>query len=135
MQRDPRDVCLSIFFSNFTGHHPYQNNIEDIARHYIFYHELMQFWKKASPIRIYEIRYEELVINPELEGRKLFEYLDLSWSQEYVQIHRSSRAVLTTSRMQVKKPIYQSSIGRWKNFRKELLPAINILTPILENIN
>lgn len=133
VQRDPRDICLSIFFSNFTGHHPYQNNIEDIARHYNFYANLMQFWKKSSRIAMHELRYEDLATDPDVTGRNLFEFLDLKWNPDFINVHQSQRAALTTSRLQVKKPIYRSSIERWRNYAQELEPAIRLLAPVLED--
>ena len=82
----------------------------------------MEHWRAVLPVPIYEVDYEKLTQNPEVETRKLIDFCGLPWDDQCLAFHENDTAVRTASRIQVREPIYQSSIGRWKNYVKELAP-------------
>ncbi len=117
--RDPRDIAISCFFSNFNSIH-WSWKIEDIIDYYASYKSLMEYWQATLPIKISQVKYEELVDNQEEMSRKIIDFCGLEWEQRCLEFYRNERAVQTASRVQVRKPIYNKSIGRWKHFETEL---------------
>ena len=71
-------------------------------------------------MNILEVEYEALVGDQEEMSRKIIDFCDLEWDQNCLEFYRNERAVQTASRVQVRKPIYNKSIGRWKYFETEL---------------
>ena len=71
-------------------------------------------------MRMLEVEYEALVSDQEEMSRKIIDFCDLEWDQNCLEFYRNERAVQTASRVQVRKPIYNKSIGRWKYFETEL---------------
>ncbi len=63
-----------------------------------------------------EVRYEEIVENPEVEVRRLLEWLGLDWEAACLNFHESPRPVRTASVVQVREPVYRRSVGRWKAY-------------------
>lgn len=120
--RDPMDTCLSCYSKLFTTGHPFAYEQGELGRFYRMYAELMRHWQEVLPGRMLELRYEELVADFEPQVRRLVDRLGLTWDEACLRFHESPRAVRTASLAQVRKPIYASSVGRWKVYEKELAP-------------
>ena len=120
-RRDAMDIGLSCFARRLHAVH-WSWDLEQIGYFYRLYDQLMQHWRKVLPIPMYEVDYESLTQNPEAETRKLIDFCGLSWDDRCLAFHENQTAVRTASRIQVREPIYQSSIGRWKNYAQELAP-------------
>ncbi|MGC9216727.1 tetratricopeptide repeat-containing sulfotransferase family protein [Acidithiobacillus sp.] len=127
IRRDPRDTCLSIFLHHFVGHHPYANHLEDLAHHYLFYQRLMAHWRKVLPLPLLEVSYEDLTAAPEAEVHRILDFLELPWDPAVLQFYANRRAVLTSSRFQVREPIHRRAAGRWQQYARELAPLSAIL--------
>ncbi len=110
--RDPIDTCLSCFVSNFGNRQIFSNRISDLAAYYNSYRDLMEHWNVALDPPIFELRYEDLVADPETEIPRLIEYCRLPWDDKCLAPHLASRRVTTASRWQVRRPIYSSSVSR-----------------------
>ena len=117
--RDPRDVAISCFFSNFNSIH-WSWKMEDIISYYQSYRILMEHWKKTLPMKMLSVHYEELVENQEKISRSIVDFCGLDWNDDCLSFYRNERSVQTASRVQVRKPIYTKSVGRWKLFKSEL---------------
>ena len=78
----------------------------------------MTEWKKILPNPIYDISYENLVNNVEEESKKLLEFIGLDWEDNCLDFHKTKRQILTASLWQVRQPLFDSSVGRWKKYRK-----------------
>ncbi len=126
-RRDPLDVCLSMYFNNMAGPQGYAFRLSDVGYWYRQYERLMDHWKKYLPIPILDVHYEELVNDQKNISRDLTEYLELDWDEHCVSFHETKRTVLTASNWQVKQPIYNSSLQRWKNYEKFLGPLKKVL--------
>ncbi|WP_158675309.1 tetratricopeptide repeat-containing sulfotransferase family protein [Thiohalobacter thiocyanaticus] len=124
--RDPRDVCLSIYFQNFSEGHSYATRLEHIADYYLAYQRLMHHWKSALDIPILDLRYEELIMNQETTSRRLLDFLDLEWDPRCLDFHRSDRHVATSSYDQVRQPLYTRSMGRWRQYREHIAPLLEV---------
>lgn len=128
IQRDPRDVALSILLHNFSGHHPYANHIEDIAHHILFYKRCMAHWRAALPTgMLYELHYEDLVEDPQAHAREVLQFIDLPWHDGVLTPAATARTVLTSSRFQVQEPIHRRAVGRGQAYARQLQPLTRLL--------
>lgn len=126
-ERDPRDVCLSIYQRRFTGRHAYAHRLEDLALAYEEQRKLMQHWHQVLPLPIHTVRYEALTANFESEVRAMLDFLQLPFESACLDFHTNTRRVHTASREQVRRPLYTSSVGRWRTFEPWLTPLIQRL--------
>ncbi len=126
-RRDPRDTCLSCFFQWFTQGLNYSLDLADCGRYHVQIDRLIAHWIKVQPVTIMEMQYEELVSDLEGQSRRLIEFLGLPWEPACLEFYRAQTAVLTASIRQVRKPIYQKSVGRWKHYEKHLGPLFEAL--------
>ncbi|MDX8401542.1 MAG: sulfotransferase, partial [Mariprofundaceae bacterium] len=123
-RRDPMDNCFSIYANRFVGYlFRYAYDQRELGEHYRLYQRMMAHWREVLPRdRFYEIDYERLVADPEEEVGRLLDFCGLPWSDACLRFHESRRAVRTTSVAQVRRPIYRSSVARWKPFATHLEP-------------
>ena len=128
LNRDARAVCWSNYKYYFESkNNGYSNNFEDLAGYYGLYVDLMNFWHKKYPNKIYDIYYEDLTVNQEEETRKLLKYCDLEWEDSCLDFHSNERAVKTVSALQVRKKMYQGSSEAWKKHWAYIQPLTNAL--------
>lgn len=121
-QRDPMDNCLSIYFQHFNGAHAYANNLEHLGLYYHQYEQVMAHWRKVVRVPILDVRYEQMVAEPEQSARRLVEFCGLAWDDRCLRFYESGRVVSTPSYDQVRQPIYKKSVARWKRYEKFLKP-------------
>ena len=121
-RRDPMDTCLSCYFHDFTGYHPYVYRLANLGFYYRQYQRLMRHWQAVLPLPILEVVYEDLVADPEAGTRRLLTFCDLPWDDRCLRFYESRRIVHTSSYQQVRKPIYRSSLGRWRHYAAHLEP-------------
>ena len=91
---------------------------------------MMRHWQQVLPMRMLEVRYEQLVENQGQVSRELIEFCGLDWDPRCLEFHRQSRGVKTASFWQVRQPIYQSSVGQWQNYRQQLAPLADVLSEL-----
>ncbi len=120
--RDIRDCGLSIFSENFTPEQRWATDLGDIVHYWRGYRRLMAHWAAVSGLAILDVRYEDLVTDLEGQSRRLLDFLDLPWDPSVLRFHEQDRAVQTPSRWQVRKPLYSSSSGRWREYASHLGP-------------
>jgi tetratricopeptide (TPR) repeat protein len=125
--RDPRDTCLSIYFQNFTGQHHYAYDQRNIGLYYREYDRLMAHWRDIGSLPMLEVQYESLVESPDVQIRRIVEFCGLPWDDACREFHASDRVTKTASYDQVRRPLYRSSIGRWRHYEKYLSPLIEVL--------
>lgn len=118
ISRTPLDNCLSIYFQSFSHGHVYANNLYNIGTHYRQYQRLMSHWKQVINIPLLEINYEDLVNNQETISRKILAFCNLDWDENCLQFHKINRHILTSSYNQVRQPLYNKAIGRWKYYEQ-----------------
>ena len=119
-RRDPLDNCLSCYMANFAGANQFAFDLRHLGRFYRQYEKLMAHWKKVIDVPILDVSYEEMVGDMPGQTRRLLEFLDLPWEERCLNFHETRRSVSTASVEQVRRPIYKSSVGRWKNYEKHL---------------
>jgi tetratricopeptide (TPR) repeat protein len=125
--RNPADTCWSCFQNPLNDSHSYSRGLTRLGLYYREYKRLMDHWKAVLPVPIYELSYERLTADFETEARKVIDFLGLPWDEACLNFHTAGRTVRTFSRAQVRNPIYQSSVERWRRYEKELQPLITAL--------
>jgi len=120
--RDPMDSCFSCFSRLFIADNlGYTYNLGDVGRYWVSYHALMQHWHAVLPPgRILDVSYEQMVGDFENQARRLVEYLGLPWDDRCLGFHTNRRVVKTASVAQVRRPIYKTSVARWKPYEAHL---------------
>jgi len=122
-RRDPMDTGLSCFQQNFR--YPGMGFAKDLAHIGLYQNgcvRIMEHWRSVLDLSIRTVDYEELVSDPETVARAVVEFLGLEWEAACLRFHESGRVIRTASHQQVKRPIYTSSIGRWRQYREWLGP-------------
>lgn len=133
--RDPRDVCLSYFFTlvplaaSSAAALDWRSTCESCAHSL----ELWSHWKRVLPYPLLETRYESLVTDPDREIRRVLDFLQLPWMPSVLEFAERSRAkgIRTPTYADVTQPLYQRAIGRWKNYEAFLAPHLDLLQPHL----
>jgi tetratricopeptide (TPR) repeat protein len=123
--RDPRDVAISNFFTNYQakfGGMGFAYDLGDIGRHLVDYRRLMTHWDQVLHKPILTVRYEEVVDDVETAARQLLDYIGVDWHPEVLDFQHLERAVKTASVWQVRQPIYQTSKAKWRRYADYLGP-------------
>ena len=128
-RRDPRDVVVSNFGVAFQSARLKweTSDLETIAETIKQKTRLARHWKGLLPGRVTELFYETLVESPKLEARRLLRKVGVEWSDACEHPEQQCSVVESASSIQVRKPIYRSSIGRWKRFAAQLEPVFDML--------
>ena len=121
-QRNPKDVCFSIFRNNFTSSNMNWTFSEsDIVDYYELYKKITNFWKEKIKKDIYEINYENLISDNENEVRKLLQFCGLKFEKECLDHSKNSKSkIASASVLQARQPIYKTSINNSKKYDKYL---------------
>jgi tetratricopeptide (TPR) repeat protein len=137
--RDPRDVVVSCYFQNLRLNETNANFLgwERTARHYA---DLMDVWLRMRELGGFdwiESRYEDVVAGLESEGRRVTEFLGLSWHPQQADFHEATRKkfVFSPTYNDVTQPVYQRAVGRWKNYAEALAPIQEKLAPYCRAFN
>jgi tetratricopeptide (TPR) repeat protein len=125
--RDPIDTCLSCFSIPFTAQ-DFTFDLGELGRRYRDYRDLMDHWRRVLPAgAMLEVRYEDVVDDLEANARRIVAYCGLRWDDACLRFYESGRPVKTSSMEQVRKPIYRSSVGRWRPDDETLRPLLEAL--------
>ena len=123
VRRNPLDTCLGNFrqlFAQTSPYYDYSFDLLDTGRYFIRFERLMAHWRQALPGRIVEIGYEQLVEDQEGVTRRLLEACGLPWDEACLRFEENSAPVATASAVQVRSPIFRSSLQRWKRYEPQL---------------
>jgi len=121
VKRDPFENCISCFKNHFEGGLPFTYNQQDLAFFYNNYVKTVEFWKNKLGSFIYEVKYENLVSDSKNEIKKLLNFCNLEYEDNCLNFHKNKSPVKTLSMIQVRKPIYKSSLKQSEkfNYKKE----------------
>jgi hypothetical protein len=123
LRRDPMDTCLSNFrqlFSLKSSYCDYSFDLLDTGRYYLLFDQLMAHWQQTMPGRILQIDYEDLVDNQEAVTRRLLAHCKLPWDDACLRFEENELPVSTASAVQVRSPMFRSSLQRWKRYEPQL---------------
>ena len=83
----------------------------------------MEHWAAVLPGRAVEVSYERLVSDPGAEIPTLVsQTAGLPWDPATLRFHERAGGVATASASQVRRPIYRSSLQRWRRHGERLQP-------------
>ena len=118
-RRDLRDVAVSCWLTHFSWLE-WTNDLDHICTRFADYGRLMKHWRGVLPVTMHEVDYEDVVADLEGTSRRLVAACGLEWDPACLEFHRTRRPVRTASSAQVRTPIYQQSVGRWKHYEQEM---------------
>jgi tetratricopeptide (TPR) repeat protein len=126
--RHPMDTCLSCYSKLFTSGLPFSYDLAELGRYYRSYSELMAYWRSVLPPgTMLDVSYEDVVGDLEGQARRLIDYCGLSWDDGCLGFQRTNRPVKTASAVQVRKPLFRSSLQRWRHYEAGLAPLLDEL--------
>ncbi len=127
VRREPIDSCFAMYRTLFGAAYPFSYDFEDLARYHAAYDRLMTHWQRSLGDSLLTVSYEELVSDPARVGAQVARHCGLEWSARALETHKSASVSFTASAAQIRRPIYGSSSGRWRHYRRHLLPLMDAL--------
>ena len=124
--RNPLDNILSLYYSNLKENN-FSSSIEDSSNFLLHQRNVMQFYKKIFKDKIYTINYEDIVFNSKNSLIELINWLEFEWIDGYLQHQKLQSICNTASCVQVRSPIYNTSVNQSRHYKNILKPAIKIL--------
>ena len=121
-RREPMACCFGNFKQLFVSGQEFVYSVEDIARYYRTYLELMRHWNAVLPGRVLRVQHEDLVDDLEGNVRRLLDYCELEFEPACVEFYRTERSVRTASSEQVRQPIYREGLEQWRHYEPWLGP-------------
>lgn len=131
VRRHPLGCCFSNFTTIFLHGLALAYRLSDLGRYYADYVRLMAHFDRVLPGRVRRVFYERLVAEPEAEIRALLEFLELPFEPACLEFWRNERAVNSASSEQVRSPIYDDALDRWRHYEPWLEPLKSALGPVL----
>ena len=128
-RRNPVDCCFSSFSQNFEKGGPrYVNNLGELGRYYRATQDLGEHWRRVLPPGVMiEVQYEDVVSGVEAQARRILDFCGLEWNDACLAFHKVERPVMTASAVQVRQPLYRTSVGRWRPYAEQLKPLFDAL--------
>jgi tetratricopeptide (TPR) repeat protein len=128
VNRNPVDTCLSCFTRLFNRKQNQTYDLAELGHYYVDYARLMNHWRQLLPAGAFlDVQYEAIVADPEAQARRLLDHCGLEWNAACLDFHKHQRSIRTASVTQVRQPIYQSSVERWRHYEKHLGPLLDAL--------
>lgn len=125
LQRDAMDTLWSCYRHDLALN--FTNDFASLAHTHKLYRQYMALWHERLPLAILDIRYEELIADPEQQLRQLVAFLDLPWDERCLSGQRSKLVIDTASRSQARKPIYQDAVRSWQKYARHLQPLQQLI--------
>lgn len=123
-RRDLRDTAVSCWMTHFKEVR-WANDVQYIASRFRAYLRVTEYWRKVLPVPLLEVDYEETVTDLESAARKLVAWCGLPWEPACLDFHLAKRPVGTASSVQVRRPVYTTSVGRWRHYEQPLATLLS----------
>jgi tetratricopeptide (TPR) repeat protein len=131
-RRDPVETCFACWRMPFRGGLAFTYDLEHVARYWRLHDRLMRHWRALLPDKVFVLSYEALIDDPEGASRRLVEFVGLPWDAACLEFHTSDRPVLTSSGVQVRRPLSATPHRRWRNYERHLGPLLDALGPLAD---
>jgi len=131
-RRAPMACCFSNFKQLFASGQQFTYSLEDIARYYRTYVELMAHWDRVLPGKVLRVQHEDLVGDFEPQVRRILEFCELDFEPGCLEFHKTARRVHTASSEQVRRPINTEGLEQWRHFEPWLGPLAQALGELAE---
>jgi hypothetical protein len=129
-RREAMACCFSNFKQLFASGQEFTYGIEDIARYYRSYIELMEHWDTVLPGKVLRIQHQEVVEDLEGNVRRILEFVGLDFEPACLEYYKTERSVRTASSEQVRRPINREGVDQWRNYEPWLKPLREALGPL-----
>ena len=127
-RRNPVDTCLSAYTKLFKDDMPHSYDFGELGRYYRKYEELMAHWEQVLPAGVMmTVDYESVIEDLEGNARAIVDHVGLKWDKACLAFHKSTRAVKTASVVQVRQPVYKTSVERFRRYGDGLAPLLEAL--------
>jgi hypothetical protein len=120
---------VSAYKQLFAQGQSFTYDLLELGEYYQQYLRMMAHWDRVLPGRVLRVQYEDVVRDLEGQARRLLEHCGLPWEERCLRFHENERAVRTASSEQVRRPIYEGSIGSWRRYAPHLGALIATLGP------
>jgi hypothetical protein len=127
VRREPMACCFSNYKQLFAHGQTFTYGLEDIARYYRIYLELMKHWDEVLPGRVLRVHYEDVVADLAGSVRRLLDHCGLGLEPACLAFHETERSVRTASSEQVRQPIYRDGLEQWRHYERWLGPLRDAL--------
>ena len=121
-RREPMACCFGNLKQLFARGQEFTYSVEDIARYYRSYLELMQHWDEVLPGKVLRVMHESVVDDLEGNVRRMLDFCELDFEPACVEFHKTQRSIRTASSEQVRQPIFREGLDQWKHFEPWLGP-------------
>lgn len=123
--RHPIDTCVSCYSKLFAAGLAFTYDLGELGRYYRAYTEIMAHWRAVLPPgAVLDVSYEDVIGDLEGQARRLIGYCGLAWDGRCIEFHRTERPVKTASSVQVRRPLFRSSLERWRKYESVLNPLL-----------
>lgn len=124
--RNPVATCWSLYTSCFDSHLSYNTSFDHLIHYYTkVYARYMRHWAGTDGMNIINVEYDELVADSEYRIRQLLADCGLEWEAACARIQDNERPIFTASAAQARRPIYSTSVDRWRVFAQHLRPLMD----------
>jgi hypothetical protein len=121
--RHPLDTFWAIYKALFQGTFLFSYDQGELAEYYLAFRRLARHWRATLPPHAFlEVSYEDIVRDQAAESRRLIAFAGLPWEDGVLRFHESRAPSATASAVQVRRPIYASSVGKWRHHAERLAP-------------
>jgi tetratricopeptide (TPR) repeat protein len=134
--RDCRDVALSLYFADFEfmwngfgrKRAPLEfsfhfDGVSDVICRYL---EIMSHWKTVLPVKIYNVKYEALVMDFDRVVRDMIKFIGVDWTSDIERFHDTDRIIDNSNAWSVRQPLYDASVGKWTKYRA-YIPGLDMI--------
>ena len=121
-RRDPMACCFSNFKQLFASGQQFTYSIEDIARYYRMYMDLMTHWENVLPGKILRVEHESVVQDFETNVCRILDFCELEFEPGCIEFHKTKRTVHTASSEQVRRPLNREGVDQWRHYEPWLGP-------------
>lgn len=122
LRRHPMDLCYAMYKTLFASAYPFTYDLIELARYYVAWDQLMRHWEMVIGRAWLTVNYEDMVLSQDRCTRNLLAHCGLPWEERCLDFHSNSQPVATASAVQVRRPLYSDSIGKWRAYATELQP-------------
>jgi|HubBroStandDraft_4_1064222.scaffolds.fasta_scaffold03140_3 predicted Zn-dependent protease len=122
VRREPMACCFSNLKQLFARGQEFTYSIEDIARYYRTYLDLMRHWDAVLPGRVLRVCYEDVVEDLDGNVRRILDFCDLEFEPACIEYYKTERNISTASSEQVRQPIFREGLFQWRNYEPWLGP-------------
>ncbi|GAA0324105.1 tetratricopeptide repeat-containing sulfotransferase family protein [Sphingomonas oligophenolica] len=121
-RRDPISCCFSNLKQLFAQGQEFSYGVDDIARYYRTYLDLMEHWDRVLPGRVLRVQHEDVVDDLDGSVRRILDHVGLDFEAACIAFHQNRRSVRTPSSEQVRQPIFRDGLDQWKKYEPWLEP-------------